>query len=95
MSKPERGALCVAAVVVSHAMKQALFGGRFSVGRKMARRNTSVEKREVLIGVAIARRNSRRYATEKPGIDDRLPWHGARAGEHFTASPPERLGLKS
>lgn len=53
----------------------------------MARRNTGVEEREVLVGVASARRNSRRNATEIPGIDARLPWHGARAGEHFRASP--------
>lgn len=86
-SESERGALRVAAEVVPNAMKQALLGRGVSVGRRKARRNTGVEEREVLVGVAPARRNSRRNATEIPGIDARLPWHGARAGEHFRASP--------
>lgn len=86
-SESERGALRVAAEVVPNAMKQALLGRGFSVGRRKTRRNAGVEEREVLVGVAPARRNSRRNAPEIPGIDAWLPWHGARAGEHFRASP--------
>ena len=86
-SKSERGALRVATEVVSNAMTQALPGRGEAVGRRMARRNAGVEECEVLVGVAPARRNSRRNAPEIPSVDARLPWHGARTGEHFRASP--------
>lgn len=46
-SESERGALRVAAEVVSNAMKQALFGRGFSVGRRKARRNSGVEERKL------------------------------------------------
>jgi hypothetical protein len=85
--EPQRRTFGIAPKVVANPMKKALLGRWPSVCRRMARRNTCVEKREVFVGMAPIRRNTRRNAPEVPGVDARFPRYWAGACQHFRASP--------